>query len=138
MNIDELKQTIEERAGIPASLLQAETPEEAIAQAKALLAYKREHTQKTTAEKFGDFAAAQLDARNGRLSEAFGLNYSYHHTDPAQAALADIEANIKGSTVIDAGEISSDMLPDPRPASEQFEEWLKKEMAFDPRKAGNW
>lgn len=45
MTIEELKQTIEQRTGVPASFLTGETAEENIAQAKALLAYKREAQQ---------------------------------------------------------------------------------------------
>lgn len=42
MTIEEIKKEIETNTGVPATLLTGETAEENLAQAKALLAYKRE------------------------------------------------------------------------------------------------
>lgn len=94
MNTEELKQEIAQRTGIPAALLTGETAEENIAQAKALLAYKREHEAqrpKTAQEQFADWIGGQLDERDRQTAAAFGLQYTPRQTDPAGAALAEIE-----------------------------------------------
>ena len=98
MTIEELKQTIEQRTGVPASFLTGETAEENIAQAKALLAYKREAQQqrpKTTAEQFSDWLGGQLEERDRQTAAAFGLNYEAPEKDPAGAALADIAEAVR-------------------------------------------
>lgn len=78
MTIEELKQTIEQRTGIPKTLLTGETAEEDIAQAKALLAFKKEHEaqrpKKRTAEQFSDWLSVQYgeglqDTANAALGE---------------------------------------------------------------------
>lgn len=45
MTIDELRRAVEQRTGVPAALLTGETEEELEAQAAALQAYRRRHTQ---------------------------------------------------------------------------------------------
>lgn len=126
MTLDELKQTIEQRTGVPASLLTGETAEEAVAQAKAMLAYKREHEQKrpqTTAEQFSAWAGAEM-----------GLDAPQ---DTAGAALAEIAEAIRvergGYPIVhDGGQIDINRLPDPRPAKEQFAGWASQQLAFNP------
>lgn len=74
--IKQIKQTIEQRTGVPASLLTGETAEEIIAQAKALIAYKREYEQqrpKTTAEQFSDWIGGQLENTDGQTKKADNL-----------------------------------------------------------------
>lgn len=131
MNIDEIKQEIEKRTGVPASLLNGETAEENIAQAKALLAYKREaeaERPKSTREQFTEWLNAQQNA------EA---------QDTAGAALAQIEERARieaggypilkdnGGAGVDPG--------DSRTARQQFTEWAEKALAFDPlRNGGSW
>ena len=135
MTVEELKKTIEDRAGVPANLLKGETHEETIAQAKALVAYKREHDQKiqkTTAEQFADYMAGFVESSNRRTADILGINYTPQPEDPAAAALADIEKSIKGPAIPDGGEIDTSRLPDPRPTSEQFEDWFNAVTAFDP------
>lgn len=132
MNLEELKNEIEQRTGIPAKLLTGETPEENISQAKALLAYKREHEAqqpKSTAEQFADW----LNAKQGIDPE-----------DKEGAALTDIEEAVRVAAggypmAKDGGEVTN--LPDPRPAREQFAEWLdrKGSLKYDPSKgADGW
>ena len=130
MKIEDIKREIEQRAGVPASLLTGETVEENIAQAKALLAYKREYEQqrpKTTAEQFGAWVDAQLGKEPQEPQDAAG------------AALAEIEEAARRDAggypiVPDGGQIDISRLPDARPAREQFADWFKKETAFDPFK----
>ncbi len=109
MTIEEIKQTIEQHTGVPASLLTGETAEENIAQAKALIAYKREliaykreyeqQRPKTTAEQFSDWIGGQLENTDGQTKKA-------------------------------------DNLPDPRPARRQFADWFSdwQKTEFDPFK----
>lgn len=132
MNIDELKQTIEQRAGVPASLLTGETAEEVIARTKAILAFKRElepQRTKTAREQFADWYNATRGTEG---------------PDPAGAALADIEEAARTEAggyprTKDGGETGARKAADPRPAREQFADWLEQKAAFNPRKdAGGW
>lgn len=147
MNIEELKQTIEQRTGVPASLLKGETAEENIAQAKALLAYKRESEQqrpKTATEQFSDWFSGYMGERDRQTAAAFGLHYEAPETDPAGAALADIAEAVRveggGYPIVrDGGQVDTSKMPDPRPAAEQFADWLGQQTAFDPFKdADGW
>ena len=125
MSIEELKQIIEQRTGVPASLLTGETAEENIAQAKAILAYKRDldtQTPRTAQERFAEW----LNASQGKEDQ-----------DTAGATLAEIEdaARMEAGgypAVQDNGEVTG--LPDPRPARDQFAEWLGQKSAFNPFK----
>ena len=145
MTLDELKQTIEQRAGVPASLLTGETAEENIAQAKAMLAYKREYEQqrpKTTAERFSDWLGAQLEDNDRRTAELLGRHYEAPPADPAESALAEVAEAYRVEAggypmTKDSGEVTN--ISDPRPAREQFTDWLRRETAFDPFKdADGW
>lgn len=127
MTTEEVKQLIEQRTGVPASLLTGETVEENIAAAKALLAYKREHDKertKSTREQFADWLAAQRGEDPP--------------PDTAGAALAEIEAATRAyPSIRDGGEpdISGQ---DNRTGKEKFADWLYKQSAFDPSKEDGW
>jgi hypothetical protein len=129
INLEELKQTIEERTGIPSKLLKGENAEEIIVSAKALLTYRREQeTQRprSTAEQFKEW----IDGREGIEAQ-----------DTAGAALADIEeaVRIEGGgypRITDAGEVTG--LPDPRNTQQQFSEWFSNKSALDPFKKDGW
>lgn len=124
MNIEELKQRIEQDTGVPASLLNGETAEENIAKAKALLAYKREHTvqePKNTKEQFADWFRAQ----EGEVVQ-----------DPAGAALAQIENELRSVPVLrDAGEVAHNAAAGT--AKEQFAQWLYDKTAWNPRQSAD-
>lgn len=108
--IEELKRAASEKSGVPAELIQGETPEEIAAHAAALAAYKVErYREKPTREKF----AAWL---NGTIPE-----------EPAGTA----EETTAYPTVKDAGETKVAYKEDTR---KQFEEWFKDISAFQPRK----
>lgn len=116
--IQDIKKTIEQRAGVPASLLNGETAEEVIAHAKALLAFKKEHEAqrpKSTQEQFTEW--------NRQLN---GIETG----DEAGEALADIENSLRPYAVgiRDAGEIEH--APDGRTAQEQFKEWWLEKTAI--------
>lgn len=124
MNIEELKQRIEQDTGVPASLLNGETAEENIAKAKALLAYKREHeVQKpqSNREAFSDWFRAQ----EGEVVQ-----------DPAGAALAQIENELRSVPVLrDAGEVAHNAAAGT--AKEQFAQWLYDKTAWNPRQSAD-
>ena len=127
MNLEDLKRDIEQRTGVPAALLTGETVEENIAQAKALLAYRRENEAtrpKTTAEQFADWLRAQE---------------GIEEQDAAGAALADLEATARRAAggypeLQDGGELDHRTIPDGRSAAEQFAEWFNKTAAIDTAK----
>lgn len=132
MNIDDIKNQIEQHTGVPASLLKGETVEENIAQAKAFLAYKRQVEQeqpKSTKEQFKEW-----------IQEESGME---PEKDEAAAYLDDLteEARIEagGYPIIpDAGE-SAIPPTDPRSTSEKFAEWFWNASAWNPRNSsGNW
>lgn len=141
MTIDELRQAIQQRTGVPADLLTGETAEENIAQAKAMLAFKREREAqrpKSAREQFAEWMTGNVEDRNRRMADMIGLQYVPPEA-PEEAALAELEEITKteagGYPVIkDGGQISTDNLPDPRPAREQFAEWFGQKTAFDPFK----
>ena len=126
MTTEELKQEIAQRTGVPAVLLTGETAEENIAQAKALLAYKREadaQRPKSTAEQFSDWMKAQEGT---------------DQPDTAGEALARIEeqARIDAGgypSLQDGGSVNVN-LGDGRSTREQFTDWLADRTAFDPFK----
>ena len=145
MTIEELKRTIEQHTGVPASLLTGETAEENIAQAKAMLAYKAEHEEherqrsRTIAEQFGEWIGGQLEERDRQTAAAFGLQYNAPEKDPAGAALAEIAEAVRvdggGYPMVNDGGnpyINGKEVPDARPAHEQLAEWLNQKLAFDP------
>lgn len=143
MNVEELKQELAQRTGVPAVLLTGETAEENIAQAKAFLAYKKEYEAqrpKTAAEQFSDWLGGQLEEKDRQTAATYGLQYTPAQTDEAGAALAEIEeaARVEAGgfpKVADGGEVTG--LPDARPAREQFAEWLGQKTAFNPFNDGN-
>ncbi len=146
MTTEELKQEIAQRTGIPAALLTGETAEENIAQAKAILAYKREHEAqrpKTAQEQFSDWLGDQLEARDRQTAATFGLNYTPPAKDAAGAALAEIEEQARLDaggypSVHDGGSVNVN-LGDTRSAKEQFADWLADRTAFDPfKEADGW
>lgn len=146
MNTEELKQEIAQRTGIPAALLTGETAEENIAQAKALLAYKREHEAqrpKTAQEQFADWIGGQLDERDRQTAATFGLQYTPRQTDPAGAALAEIEEQARldagGYPILQDGGSVNVNTGDGRSAREQFADWIGQKTAFDPfKEADGW
>lgn len=146
MTTEEVKQEIAQRAGIPETLLTGESVEENIAQAKAILAYKREHeTQrtKTTQEQFSDWLGGRLEGMNKQRAATLGLEYTPPEKDTAGAALAEIEerARVEAGgypTVRDGGSDNVD-LGDGGSTKEHFASWIGRQLAFDPfNDAGGW
>lgn len=109
MTLEEVSRKIEQWAGVPAGLLTGETVEENIAQAKALLAYRREQTPK------------QPQSNEEKFSEWFNQVCGIEVQDDAQKALAEIEAQAKAEAAT----------PDLNSPEQQFAEWLKQQMSHD-------
>lgn len=121
MKTEYIKREIESRTGVPASLLVGESAGEVIAQAKALLALRRESDEhqlpQTTQETFAKW-----------FDENYGENEPKE--DAANAALNELENSLLGSPVVtDGGEVND--MSDSRPAREQFAEWFDKAMSYD-------
>jgi len=132
MTVAEYKQAIIESTGIPEKLLDGETPEEILASAKAILAYKKQEEsrrQKTTGEQFSEWLhTVQGDEEKDTAKEAI--------TTLAEAA----RVNAGGYPIVaDGGNpyINGASMPDPRTPQEQFTEWFKQNTAFDPLKDEN-
>lgn len=128
MTIEELRQEIAQRAGVPANLLTGETVEENIAQARALLAYKRDLEEQEQPEDTAGQFAGWLRANDG-----------IERPDIAGAALDDITKQARMEAggypeVEDGGTpyINGRAAPDTRPAAEQFSEWLQEQTAITP------
>ena len=126
MTIEELRQEIAQRASVPANLLTGETVEENIAQARALLAYKRDLEEQE-----------QPEDTAGQFARWLRTNDGIERTDGA--ALDDIakQARMEAGSypeVEDGGTpyINGRAAPDTRPAAEQFSEWLQEQAAITP------
>lgn len=120
MNIDELKQTIEQRTGVPADLLSGGSEPEIIRQAEDLLSFKQSHEvkrDKTTKEQFGEWLRA---------------SQGIEKQDAASAALSDIKETVKTASgvypvVRDGGEVAG--MPK-YTTREQFAAWLYDQYSF--------
>ena len=133
MTIEELKQAIEQQTGVPAALLNGETAEENIAQAKAVLAYRKEQEAqrtRTTSEQFGEW---------------FNAIQGIEEQDAAGAALEALAEAARPQTgypsVPDHGNILANgaKLPDPRPTREKFKEWATGQLFKNPfEDNGGW
>lgn len=123
--MEDFKAMISERLGVPAVLLTGESAEEDLAQAKAILAYKREQEQtrpKSHAEQF---------------KEWFNASQGIEEPDETAAAFKEIEDAIginSGAypSLSDGGEVQN--VGDCRTPQEQFKDWFYDVSAYNPRK----
>ena len=147
ITIDEVKQEIEKRTGVQASLLKGETIEECMSYAKAVIAFRNEHAekhpeqrQKSTKEQFAEWVRNQDSIQEKRNDLAGWMGA---HTDaeednlsiaPEMASLLAYERELiqPYPELSDYGEQTN--LPDYRTAKEQFAEWMGDRLAFDPSK----
>lgn len=119
MTIEEIKQEISRRTGVPTSFLYGETLEENVALAKAVLLYRKEKrgsATKTTREQFAEWFSGSDEV-----------------ADRTEEAMSNLEEFYRASfypQVDDKGEVAN--MPEGRPASEQFAEWFGNKTAFDP------
>lgn len=146
MTTEEVKQEIAQSTGIPVTLLTGETVEENIAQAKAILAYKREHeTQqaKTTQEQFSDWLGGRLEGINKQRAAILGLEYTPPEKDTAGAALAEVEKQARldagGYPTVQDGSADNADIGDGGSTKDHFEDWIGRQLAYDPfNNADSW
>lgn len=115
----DLKNEIEKRAGVPAYLLTGETEEEILAQAKALIVFKKTYEPvepKSPREQFYEWQRKLDGIETG---------------DEAGEALAEIENERRPYPfgIRDAGEVEH--VPDGKTAKEHFEEWFTEKTAVN-------
>lgn len=127
MTVEDVKKTIEQRAGVPASVLAGETVDDVIESARAVLDYKRQYEEQRPKETREQFAEWTRVLYGETLSDAKSAALD----DIAEAARVDAG----GYPMVRDGSISSDGMPDPRPAREQFASWFKDQAAFNPFQA---
>lgn len=130
MNLDELKQTIELKTGVPAEFLKGETVEENIAQAKAFIAYKKRVEAirpKTPREQFADW---------------LGMETEEEQQDTASDTLDQIAEQARldagGYPILRDGGSVNVNTGDGRSAREQFNEWIGQKTAFNPYNNDGW
>lgn len=123
MRIEELKQEITEKTGIPATLLDGTTVEKTILRAKALLAYRQENEElnsvKTKKEEFTEWI------RNVQNVE---------EPNTAMDALNEIEERAKGYITVTDGGNTFINGKDGRSTMEEFSTWFTEHAAFNPFK----
>jgi len=124
MTIDELKQELEQKTGVPATLLHGESAEENIAQCKALLAYKRDQGEQSTAVQFADWSARFFGEQTGH--------------EKAEATLFDIEERLRAEAgfinVRDGGEVDRGEKTYNLPPISEFDDWGKAVLYETKRK----
>lgn len=131
MNIFDVKQQIEQRAGVPGILLTGETAEELIAQAKAYLALKKQKEAQEAKEPREAFKDYMLDQAGEERQ------------NPAAIALAEIETAAaqnpnKYPRIPDGGELNYSQV-NQGTAKEQFAGFAESQLAFNPFKgAEGW
>lgn len=124
MNRDELKNSIEQRVGIPAELLTGEHEDEIIAQAKQLLDLKDEEKENSKEGQFEKWFLAISGQEESNVA-----------AEELEAIANEVRVSLGGYPIVkDGGQIDTSNMPDTRPAKEQFEEWFRKQSAFNPSK----
>ena len=113
MKVEELKQIIEKRAGVPANLLTGETIEENISQAKALIVFKKQQEQK----------AGQTASAREQFAAWLTTGQNKSNNDLAMEAITTIEKSIKENNRQAAGGEASGT-GSGKSAKEQFAAWL--------------
>ena len=133
MTLDELKSTIEQRTGIPASLLQGTEPNEVIAYAKNLASFAKptapaspigaDGQTKSARDMFGDWAQ-QTSFFGGRTENDEGTG--------AIQALDQIEAELSKPYPAppDGGEAPHNFIM--QRARDMFVEWSRDALSYNP------
>lgn len=130
MELNELKDQIEYKTGIPSDLLTGNTADEILSRAKSLLAYRESQysdRNKSNKEHFADW----LNAEDPELDVP--------HNDYA-AALAQIEERyrIESGGYPKIGDNGSVDLGEHQTAKESFSDWFTKKSAYDPFMEDGW
>lgn len=133
MNLDELKNLIEQGTGVPAAALAGNTASALIDNARALLAYKIAH-EHSAPKSNADLFTAWLDSYSGTKAAQ----------DPRITALDDLQEQARVEAggyprVKDAGELDDLHKLDATTNTEKFKEWFADKLATDPRQGpGGW
>lgn len=127
MTIDELKQTIESKTGVPAAAIGGDTAPEVIQSARALLDFKMKHERQAPKSKQELFA--------GWLDTTMGTHTAGQ--DPRQMELDALQEQARVEAggyprVKDAGELDYRRKLDGVPNAEKFKEWFCNQIAEDP------
>ena len=130
MTLDEFKNEVEQRTGVPASLLDGSTAGEIVTMAKTILAYKKEcdvERQNTPREQFAAW-----------LNESYGVETQNGMDEALDDLTRTAAAENCSYPVIQDGQVDTSGIPDGRTPEQQFSEWWYKKTAFDPAKKGSW
>ena len=127
MELEELKEQISIRTGIPTSLLTGDSEKGILNQARALMAYKAEgekERQKSTSEQFSEWF------------KAVSGNEDPEASDP----LSDIAEQVRVDSgefpvISDTGEVN---MGSHKSASEELADFIKRKAVFDPFKHDGW
>lgn len=111
MTIEDLKKKIEEKTGVPAILLNGESLDENITQAKALISYKRKEERK----------------KNENTRDQFAL-WCDPESDPDLQAINAIETEMQKETIINDDQSGSGEKKHQENAKEAFVSWLGGEI----------
>ena len=113
MEIENLKQEIENRTGVPAAILSGDTAEENIAQAKALLAY-RNSQEKPTRDQFADWLDEKMGTTPAAAMDALELQ-----------EIEEAARSAAGYPKVRDGSVDGKKLPGGRSTRELFKNWLE-------------
>lgn len=134
MTLEEFKREISNRTGIPVLLITGETEEEAIAKAKALLAYKREQDELRGKERPTDTRKLFADW----MQEKYGEEET--RPDIEAQALEDLENSLLVAPKVQDGGAgdSQKNIGDGRSTAEHFADWAARQLSYNPFQEGGW
>lgn len=89
MNMDELKQEIEKRTGVPAALLSGSTGAEIISRAKSLIEYRKNYEPQSNRECFAEWFNDQVGAEDPSILEMDNLSLIHRELCGAYPVLHD-------------------------------------------------
>ena len=112
MDIENFKQEIENRTGVPAAILSGDTAEENIAQAKALLAY-RNSQEKPTRDQFADWLDEEMGTTPAAAMDALELQ-----------EIEEAARNAAGYPKVRDGSTDGKIIHTKRQTRDVFNDWL--------------
>lgn len=117
VNVEEYKKDLSRVSGIPVNMLTRDTPEEILAQAKAITLFameKQKEDNKTPRERFAEWMGEKFEAREKNTASLFGVSLQPEQEPITPAGYPQIK---------DGGEVAN--MPDGRSVKEQFKEWFE-------------
>lgn len=131
MTVEEMKLEISDRTGIPLTMIQGDTPGEALAFARSLIEYKNsidDQEPKSNAEKLGVYLFGENESSNTELESLECIEKQYNYEQGGYPVFRD-----NGNVLINGVSFG-----DPRSPGEQFAEWFGNKTAFNPNKENGW